>query len=72
MGWSSGSTLMGSLIDSLQKNVKQAKKRTLVYKDMIQAFMDEDWDTIDECIGDDPAFDAALKDIDPSYFEEEE
>jgi hypothetical protein len=72
MGWCGGSSLMEILIDSLKKNVKDAKKRIAIYEDMIRAFMDEDWDTVDECIGMDPAFDAALKRVDGAYFETED
>lgn len=60
MGWASGSELFGSLIRTMRKHVPDAKVRTKVYKAMIKAFEDADWDTQDECEGMDPAFDKAL------------
>jgi hypothetical protein len=60
MGWASGSELFSALITTTKKHVKDPKKRTAIYKDMIGAFEDQDWDTQDECVGEDPAFDKAL------------
>jgi hypothetical protein len=71
MGWYSGSILMSELIKSLKKHIGDPDGRTDIYKDMIIAFEDHDWDTQNECIGEDPAFDKALRSIHSDYFEED-
>ena len=70
MGWSSGSTLMTATIFALAKHVRGMKAREKVYSDLIIAFEDHDWDTHDECVGHDLAFDAALKAHYPHFFDE--
>jgi hypothetical protein len=61
MGWASGSCLMGEVIRVIKKEVPDDEQRRLIYKGLIKAFRNEDCDTLDECIGDDPAFDAAMR-----------
>ena len=60
MGWSRGSDLMDSIIRSLKYHVINPSIRKEIYKDIIDALEDHDWDTQDECLGIDEAFDAAL------------
>lgn len=64
MGWAGGSELMNKCIAVIQKEVPDAEARQRIYSVMIQAFDREDWDTHDESMGTDPAFDAAMNDID--------
>ena len=61
MGWSRGSDLMDSIIQSLKYHVINPSIRKEIYKDIIEAFEDHDWDTQDECLGVDEAFDEALE-----------
>jgi hypothetical protein len=68
MGWASGSRLFDSVIKAL-KPVK-AGTRSLVYSLLIPAFEDFDCDTLQECLGKDPAFDKALRTVHPDWFEE--
>ena len=63
MGWARGSEHMGKLIKVVKKNVPNDKVRGAIYREMIRSFQDGDWDTEDECIGKDPAFDKALKTV---------
>lgn len=38
---------------------------------VIAAFVDSDWDTQDECLGRDEAYDAAMRELHPHWFEDE-
>ncbi len=69
MGWSGGSSLMGDVIKTLQRYVKDAGQRQLIYEELISAFEMEDADTLEECLGDDPAYDLAFSTL---YPDEEE
>ena len=68
MGWSSGTTLMGEIIDAVQSKVKDKKLRKSLYLSIISAFENADWDGQDECEGIDDAFDKALKELHPDWY----
>lgn len=72
MGWASGSSLMSEIISAIQPHMPDEGARKEVYKVLINAFEDQDWDTQDECEGEDPAYDAALEELHPEWYEEEE
>jgi hypothetical protein len=72
MGWGSGSQVMGELIDSLKRHVPDDEAREAVYVDMINALQDMDCDTLQECEGEDEAFDNALREANPDWYEDEE
>lgn len=67
MGWASGSGLMSEVIASIQENVDDHSVRVAIYTDLINAFEAEDWDTQDECMGEDDAFDEAMNDLHPEW-----
>ena len=67
MGWASGSGLMSEVIASIQENVEDHSIRVVIYTDLINAFEAEDWDTQDECMGEDDAFDEAMGDLHPEW-----
>jgi hypothetical protein len=71
MGWCSGSDIFDDLITCAQKYIPDNKKREEFYKEMIRSFEGHDWDCQDECIGTDDAFDAALKELHPTWFQGE-
>ena len=71
MGWASGSRLYSEIITALQTHVPNKTKRQAIHKDLILAFEAEDWDTEDECLGEDPAFDAAMNSLHPDSFSDE-
>ena len=71
MGWGSGSELMSQIIQVTKKSVKDAAVRQTMYKSFIGIFEDNDWDTQMECIGEDDAFNAAMKSAHPDWFEDE-
>jgi hypothetical protein len=70
MGWCSGSRLFGEVIDTVQSHVADKTARVDIYVDLIQAFEEADWDTQNECIGQDPAYDEALKFLHPDWFDD--
>jgi hypothetical protein len=80
MGWGSGSGLMSSIIDAIQEEEIDDTVRQTIYQILIESFEDYDCDTLDECVGTDPAFDKAYYQIHPQedndddddcYFEQE-
>ena len=61
MGWSGGTDIAQAVIKAIKPRVKDAKTRTKIYKDIIDALESADWDNQDEVIGLDDAFDKALE-----------
>lgn len=72
MGWSRGTPVAIGIIESVKKHVKNYSKRVDIYVDVIETLEDNDWDTVSEAMGYDDAFDEAVKDLHPDWFEEEE
>jgi len=72
MSWKIGSSLMSDIIDELKDRIHDDLIREEVYSVLIEAFQDRDCDSLDECYGEDSAFDAALDDINFEVEEEEE
>lgn len=72
MGWASGSRLFSGVISVIKEYVDCEKERKDIYMDLIAEFEEFDWDTQDECIGEDPAYDEALKELHPDWYEDEE
>ena len=72
MGWSSGSYLMDEVITATKRAIKTKAARVKFYVDVIEAFEGADWDTQSDCLGQDPAFDAALKKLHPSWGNDED
>jgi hypothetical protein len=72
MGWCSGSQLFSDVIDVISQNVPDEEDRVVIYKGLISAFEEFDWDTQDECVGEDSAYDSALKELHPEWYEDED
>lgn len=72
MGWASGSRLFSEVIDVIKKYVPDEDERVDIYKGLIDAFEEADWDTQDECMGEDAAYDTALKELHPEWYDEYE
>ena len=71
MGWSGGSVLMDAVIQAERKyKISDISKRVLFYKECIEAFENHDWDTQDECLGIDVAFDMAVDELHPEWKED--
>ena len=71
MGWSDGSEVMNRVIDAVKPHVANDEVRKSIYTPIIEALEDGDWDTQDESMGKDEAFDAALKELHPRWFDED-
>lgn len=63
MGWGSGSSLMSEVVGIIEENVGDPDKRFYMYIDLINAFEARDADTLDECMGIDPEYDRAFKQV---------
>lgn len=63
MGFASGSTIAEKIIKGVKKDVPDPKLRRKVCKHLINALEDADCDTLYQCEGTDPAFDAQFKAI---------
>jgi hypothetical protein len=72
MGWASGSRLFSDIIVSLKKHVPDEEVREALYVDLIEAFEDFDCDTLQECEEEDDVLAAALRDVHPDWYDEEE
>ena len=67
MGWSSGTIIAGELIKIAKKTIEDVESRKSIYRVIIETLEDEDWDTQDEVIGEDHAFDSVLMEIHPDW-----
>jgi hypothetical protein len=56
------SEIIGELAPELSEDVRRK-----VYRTLITTFEDMDWDTQDECLGEDPVFDAVIKELHPNW-----
>jgi hypothetical protein len=65
MGWASGSQIMWRVMETAQRYIPNETQRCEFYREIIDAFEDQDWDTQDECLGMDPMFDAAMQYLHP-------
>lgn len=61
MGWASGSDLFIKIIKATRASVDDWETRFTLYKDFIDAFSESDWDTQDEALEYDDAYDEAYK-----------
>jgi len=61
MGWAGGSYVMADIISVVQTSIPNQSLRERLYVGIIDALERNDWDTQDECLGQDPAFDAAME-----------
>lgn len=62
MGWARGSDIFNDLIDAAKKYIPKENRREF-YKKMINSFEDCDWDTQNECLGNDPIYDKLIKEM---------
>ena len=70
MGWASGSEIAQAVIEGVRDHVPNDKQREKIYRPIIKALLDHDWDTCDEVRGEDAAFDKVLKE--EANFDEED
>ena len=67
MGWGSASSMVSGIISAIQEAIPDESKRKEFYKNIISIFENEDWDTEEECLGSDIAFDKAMKELHPDW-----
>lgn len=67
MGWCYGSEVMNRLIGAALKYIPDPEDRKGFYLVAIDALEDRDWDTQNECLGQDEAFDKALRELHPDW-----
>lgn len=72
MGWASGSRVMTDIIRAVRKVKIDRPVKVALYKQIIRALEDNDWDTQDECLELDDCFDEAMKELHPTWFEHED
>lgn len=72
MGWGSGAGVMSEVIAAIRPHLPDDSVRKEIYKALITAFEESDWDTQQDCEGEDIAFDAALEELHPDWYEYEE
>ena len=72
MGWASASGIMNGIIDVVLSEVVDKEARKRIYKPIIRILEDGDWDTQDESLDIDPAFDELMTELHPGWFEDEE
>lgn len=72
MGWASGSGLMSEIIREVKSTGVDFESRKEVYEVLIHCFEDHDCDTLQECVGEDIAFDAVWEMLYPEPADEEE
>lgn len=68
MGWNA-SHIVERIIESAKTNFRSDDREDF-YDDLIEVFTDADWDTIDEVLGLDPAFDRVARSKFPEIVEE--
>lgn len=71
MGWGSGSTVFSGVIAAVKVEVKDKEARKRIYAPIIEAFEAMDWDTLDECVGEDEAYDELYEAMYPDDEEDE-
>lgn len=72
MGWGSASSIMSQIIEAVKPHVADKEARKAIYIPVIGALEDGDWDTQDECMGEDEAYDEAIKELHPDWYDEDE
>jgi hypothetical protein len=70
MGWSRGSELFSAVIAAARVAISDDDARRGFYVAILPEFNDLDWDTQNECEGEDPVFDKILREC--GYIEEHE
>lgn len=63
MGWVRGSYVMDEIIQGLKDDNFEEAQRKRVYMVIIPAMQSCDWDTEHECVGQDPAYDDAMREL---------
>ncbi len=65
MGWARGSEVMDGIILAVRGQVEDVKTRKAIYRDVVKVLRDQDWDTMDESLGVDSAYDELYAELWP-------
>ncbi len=60
------------MIKAIKPNVQDKTVRKEIYRPIIIALENADWDTQDECLDEDEAYDELIKDMHPGWFDDDE
>jgi hypothetical protein len=71
MSWGGGTDVMTELIDALFEARVLSDQRKLIYRQMLKALADLDWDGELECFGIDVIFDETVEEMHPEWFDED-
>lgn len=72
MGWSSGTDVMSNIISAVKETIADEDTRYELYKGIVSALENADWDCMDECFGEDPAYDRLAIEEEWVVFDEDE
>ena len=61
MGWGGGTEIFSVIIQEAVKAVPDKEARKKFYEPILAVFYERDWDTVDECMGVDDAFDELME-----------
>jgi hypothetical protein len=67
MGWARGADVAHGIIKAVNKTILRPSEKRNLYFDIIPILEHEDWDTQDECMGEDPVFDAVMEHLHPDW-----
>lgn len=63
---------MRDVIEGLRKEKVPDDTRETLYRVLIPAMQDRDWDTETECMDDDEVYDKVLRSLHPEWFDEDD
>jgi hypothetical protein len=66
-GWCSGSDIAIGMILVLKREIKDKAVRKIIYRKLIDALENNDWDCQNEAEGEDPVFNEALHEMHPEW-----
>lgn len=69
MGWAGASRIMIDVIEAVKPHVSDKDVRKIIYLPIIQSLEEGDWDTQDEPLGHDDAYDEAINELHPGWFD---
>jgi len=72
MGWASGTEIMQGIIEAAQEHIPDDDERYKFYKKVVKTMQSHDWDTMDECLGEDDSYDELYEDLNPDLDTDED
>jgi hypothetical protein len=70
MGWSTGSSVLSEIAQTILNYVGNEDDRKMIYEDLVEIFQEYDCDTLDECAGIDFILDEVL--VEQGFIEKEQ